>query len=281
MNEFNEHPDWNQLATLVDRGSDGVPAELLEHLAACPECMAAWSAAVEERDREMAGIAVLTPRPTRIVGRRRSHRELLWGAGSLAAAALLLVLLLPRTGSHPDVAGSDLQVLQRMSELSHSGLVYPRVTQLGPSTGPEYRAGGHTGRTVDVSPWVVRFAADPADSVAAFWLAAGHLGNGQLDLAEDVLRRALKRTPLVRELRQLAAIVAYQRNDLDAATRQLQALLRDHPADRLAAFNLAVIGYESGQRAEVRTVLEDVAGDSGQPVLQMRSQQILQQMDSR
>ena len=94
MTVFKDHPDWNELAALTDRGSDGARPELMEHLAACPACLAAWSAAVEARDRELAALdaaAAELPRGSS-VSRRRSwpqpHR-LAWGLGGLAAAALL------------------------------------------------------------------------------------------------------------------------------------------------------------------------------------------------
>jgi len=285
MTESSEHPDWNDLAALADRGSEGAPPELLDHLAVCPQCMAAWSAAVEHRDRSLAESTTApgsTVRGSRLSGQRRPRipREWFWGSGGLAAAALLLALLFPRDGSRDVANPSEQLVLDRLARLSRTGLVYPRVPALGATTNEDYRAGGDVGGAVDVSPWLERFGADPADTSAAFWLSAGYLANGQLDLADDVLRRAQARTPRARELRELAAITAYRRNEIETARELLGAILRDSPEDHLAAFNLAVIQLETGRQTEARTVLERLADDHGEPDLQRRATQLLRRLNS-
>lgn len=271
MNRQDPHPDWNELAALVDHGSSKARPELLAHLAACPACLAAWSAAVEARDRELAavGVGAVSWRP------RRRPRELAWGVGGLAAAALLLVLLLPRGGVDPAEGEHDARIQQRLAGLSHVGLVLPRVPVLGATPITDYRAGLTNGAVYELGPWAERFAADTGDTEAAFWLAAGHLGRGQLDLAEDVLRRALRRAPGARDLRHLAAVAAYQRSDLVAAEQTLRVLLADDPGDRLAQLNLAIIGLETGEVEPHRAALRALAADPRQPALQVRARQLL------
>jgi hypothetical protein len=284
MTVFKDHPDWNELAALTDRGSDGARPELLEHLAACPACLAAWSAAVEARDRELAALDVAAAELPRAssVSRRRSWpqpRRLAWGLGGLAAAALLLFVLIPQQPDSPAPSGPQDRLQHRLGGLSHHGLVYPRVQALGATPITDYRAGLTNGAAIDLSVWSERFAADAADTEAAFWLAAGFLSRGQIDHADDVLRRALRRTPQDRDLRHLAVIAAYQRSDLAAATDTLRAILHTHPGDDLARLNLAVIDQETGGSAEMRAALTAIAADSRQPALQARARLLLDQFE--
>ncbi len=180
------------------------------------------------------------------------------------------MILLPRQIVPVVLDEARIPVLQRLGEMSHVGLVYPRVDDLGETSGTDYRAGGQHGSAPDLSAWAERLAGQPADTNAAFWLAAGHLGQGQIDRADDVLRRALNQTPTARDLRHLAAIVAYRRNDLDAARSALDTLLQMRPDDQLAAFNLAVIDDESGHGADARAAFERAAG-ADNPALQRRA----------
>ena len=55
MTNPDNHPDWNELAALADDGVAQASPELMAHLAVCPACMAAYSAAVETRDTDLAG----------------------------------------------------------------------------------------------------------------------------------------------------------------------------------------------------------------------------------
>jgi tetratricopeptide (TPR) repeat protein len=284
MNTVNDHPDWNELAALIDRGADGVRPDVLQHLAGCPACMAAWSAAVEHRDRVLAAATVPEAIPRRVTvvtgGRRRlrPRRGFAWGLGTLAAAALLLLVLLPRDATDPLPTGPQDRLQQRLGGLSHTGLVFPRVHELGAVPVTDYRAGATNGAVIDLTPWAERLAREPADGEAAFWLTAGFLGRGQIDHADDILRRALRTAPQALDLRHLAAIVAYQRSDLDAAVATLAAILRDHPGDALAQLNLAVIAHEHGRGQDHRATLLAIAADDRRPALQARAAQLLQQI---
>lgn len=271
VTRFTGHPDWNQLAALADQGSDGAPRDLLEHLAACPECTAAWSAAVEQRHHDLgAGEA----RRAGLVGRIRARRYLSRELGGLAVAALLLFILLPKHGERPGTDGAESAVLSRLGEMSQVGLVYPRVDRLGTASRTEYRSGAQPGAETDLTLWDERFTSQPTDTTAAFWLAAGYLGQGRLEHAEDVLRRALAHSPRASGLRHLAAITAYRRNDLASASHDLDMLLRDDPGDQLAAFNHAVIEVESGRAVDVCAVLDQVAQHAGRPALKHRALQL-------
>ncbi len=289
MARHDAHLTWNDLAALVDRGAESAAAGQLAHLAACPACLAAWSAAVEERDRGLAAAPVEVAAQRRPVlasrSRRRPARTFAWGLGSLAAAAVLLLALTPRELSDPPAEragdGPELRLQQRLSNLSHHGLVFPRVAVLGSAPIADYRAGVTNGQAIDLSDWAARFDADPGDAAAAFWLAAGLLARGQLDRADDVLRRALKRSPQATDLRQLVAIAAYQRSDLAGAAAALRAILRDEPGNKLAQLNLAIIDHEAGDRAAARAALEACAGDPTQPAAQARARQLLQESDIR
>jgi tetratricopeptide (TPR) repeat protein len=263
---------------LADLGSDGVPPELLEHLAACPVCMAAWSAAVEQRHHDLAAAP---ERREGLVGRIRAHRHLPRELGGLAAAALLLFILLPKQGERAAMPAAESAVLQQLGEMSQVGLVYPRVDRFGAASRTEYRSGAQPGPDADLSQWAERFRRQPSDTTAAFWLAAGHLGQGRLDHADDVLRQALSHTPQANELRHLAAIVAYRRNDLAAASQHLDLLLREYPDDQLAAFNRAVIAIESGRSGDLCAVLDQVTLYTARPALKHRALQLAHEAGCR
>lgn len=278
MTRFESHPDWNQLAALADGGPAAVPDEVLAHLAVCPACSAAWGAAVEQRHHELAAGQ---HRRGGLTGRPWFRRHLAWEAGGVAAAALLLFILLPKQGVRPEAGVAESAVLGQLGELSQVGLVYPKVDRFGAAPRTEYRAGARPDADLDLSLWAERFRRDPTDTLAAFWLAAGHLGQGRLEQADDVLRHALNHAPRANELRHLAVITAYRRNDLAAASRDLDLLLQEYPDDRLAAFNRAVIAIESGRAVDVCAVLAQVAEHTGRSALRQRALQLAQDAGCR
>jgi len=266
-----DHPDWNALAALADCGPDGAPPGLLEHLGSCAQCHAAWSAAVEQRHHDLAAVA---PRDRRLAGRNRSRRELWGGLGGVAAAALLLFVLLPGRDARQESGSAETAVLLRLGEMSQVGLVYPRVDRFGDAPRTEYRTGQRPGPDTDLSPWTERYRSQPGDTTAAFWLAAGCLSLGRVDQAEDVIRRALALSPQANELRHLAVIAAYRRNDLALASRHLEVLLHEYPDDPLAALNRAALAIESGRPAGVCEALERVARHTARPALRQRALQL-------
>ncbi len=284
MRHGTEHVDWNDLAALAEQG--GVPAseQTLAHLAVCAECLAAYGEAVRSRDGILAGERPAVPAVPRlrVVPRRRRWGKAAWSTGGLAAAAVLLVLLMPR---QPEVFGPGdprFALQERLAELSGAGPVYPGVERVAAGAATRYRSGGDAatpGIDALLQPWAERFGADPADSDAAYWLSAGYLASGRLNYADDVLRRALQRHPDAAGLRHLDAVTAYRLNELDRAEDALRAILARRPADGVARFNLALIAFETQRLDEARTALRDLAADEANPAVQERARQLLAIID--
>ena len=97
------------------------------------------------------------------------------------------------------------------------------------------------------------------------------------DDAADVVRRALRLSPRARELRHLAAIAAYRRNDLASASESLDALLRSSPRDDLAALNRALIEVEAGERDGGCGVLNELAAAAADPMVRQRARELVTQ----
>ena len=287
MTKPDAHPDWNELAALADHGTAQASPELMAHLAVCPACMVAYSDAVQTRDAELAGGIVPEQLPVpSFASRKIIHLPRRWapmavGAGGMVAAAVLLVVLFsgnPATFG-PGDPRSDLQT--RLSELSSVGPIYPGVGELPADSGTRYRSSGTpsgTGADALLIPWAERFAADPADTDAAYWLSAGYLAAGRVQFAEDVLHRALQREPGATGLQHLDVIAAYRLNELDRAEAALRRILAQRPNDELALFNLSLIQTETGRFDQARPVLERLAEGDADPALQDRARQLLAQM---
>ncbi|MBE0564992.1 MAG: tetratricopeptide repeat protein, partial [Krumholzibacteria bacterium] len=205
--------------------------------------------------------------------------QVAWGTGTLAAAAVLLVLLLPR-GEGPFGPEDPRFVLQSTLEaLSADGPQLPGVRHLTGAAETRYRAGGDaaaTGLDALLEPFARRFGADPADSDAAYWLGAAYLATGRLSYADDVLRRALQRHPDAAGLRHLDAVTAYRLNELDRAEAVLRRILADRPADGTARFNLALIEYETRRAEKARAELRTLAAGDANPAVQARARELLQ-----
>lgn len=282
MTSATEHMSWNDLAVLAERGRDHADGAVLAHLAVCADCLAAYGEAVRCRDAELAGVAVETgapaPVPVRLVPPWQRWGRVAWSTGSLAAAAVLLILLLPRDpgGFGPDDPRSALQA--RLVEMSGDGPLMPGVEQLVGVEGPRYRAGTDASAgDLDelLTPWARRFGSDPADSEAAYWLSAGYLASGRLNYADDVLRRALQRQPQAVGLQHLDAVTAYRLNELDRAEAVLRRILAARPADGVARFNLALIEVETRRIEQARLVLDELAADAAHPAVRVRARQLL------
>lgn len=276
-NHDDQHPDPNVLAALVEHGADAVEPEVLTHLAVCPQCLAACGEAVEGLDRILAEAATQArPAPALLPVHRRRH-QWAWAASALAAAAVLLVLLLPDS-PESNLPADGLRMLQtRLSELSAEGPVYPGVARLATDGSTRYRAGNTATAEADalLEPWQDRFAADPADSDAAYWLTAGHLAAGRLNFADGVLRSALQRHPDATSLRHLDAITAYRMSDLERAEATLSGLLADNPDDDLAQFNQALVLSETGRAGEAVGLLEALVDGGGSEAVKVRAERLL------
>lgn len=268
---YKEHPDWNQLAALVDRGVDAVDPDVTAHLASCPECFAAWSAAVQERDAQLAGASVAVA-PS---GKGRSRRS--WYAVGSLAAILALAILIPRFTAAPGPAGL---VQDQLASLSREGMIYPRVEVLEVAVPTQYRSEGGA-ESVDTTPWSARLADDPTDNDAVYWLAASYLAGGRPTLADDLLRQTMTTNPREADLRELAAVAAYRINDLARAEELLADLLAERPERERARFNLALVRLETGRVEEARPELEALAAGAEVPAVRQRALGLFKDLGAR
>lgn len=300
----NRHPDPNDLARLVDRGPDAVDPSVLEHLAGCAECQAAWAEAAryrgasvlegEEYDvpQHLAAIA----RDMRVpaaqgesassvnvikTSRRLWRPAPAWSAGgALLAAVLALVILMPtlRGGDPSDPADpAHAEILAHLESQSGWGMVYPGATGAGEAGRPVYRSGD--GADSDLLQAIemaeADWHADSSDPDKAWWLAAAYASAGRLGLASDLTHQALRDHPDHLGLLHLQAITAWQLSEFDRAEHALQRILSRAPADSVALFNLALIQLDTDRGDEAEPVLRALAAGSSNSLLQERAREVL------
>lgn len=292
------HPDPNELARLVDQGPDAVDAAVVEHLAACAECRAAWAEAARYRGaRELHGDRYAVPEhlaslaremhgaaaPAQKLVSKTSRRfwrpaPALSAGGALLAAVLALVILFPdlRGGD----AGSDPShetILTHLEAQSGWGMIYPGATGAGEAGRPVYRSGDGVDsellRAIEIAE--ADWRADSEDPDKAWWLAAAYASAGRLGLASDLTHQALRDHPEHLRLLHLQAITAWQLSEFDRAEHALRRILARAPADSVALFNLALVQLDTGRADEAEPVLRALAAGSAHPLLQDRARQAL------
>lgn len=280
MTKTRTHCDANALAALAEHGHKQADPGVLAHLAVCPACMGAYADAVRAIDTRLAGTgapSVEQPAPVLRLRPRRGRR-VAPAFGGLAAAAVLLLMLLPLVRDGGDLPDPRAGVQERLAAMSASGPLYPGVDRSFSGGEPRYRNGGEVDLAGLIDPLRADFEAHPADAEAAYWLSAGYLAAGRLATADDVLRRALQKHPDDVALRQLAAIAAYRLNELDRAEDEFAAVLARRPRDAAARFNLALIQVETGRAEVARAMLDTLAADGANPAVQARARALLERL---
>lgn len=292
------HPDPNELARLVDEGPEAVAPVVLEHLAACAACQAAWAEAARYRgaralhgDRytvpaELAALAKSMRVPAagrdNLVSKssRRFWRPApaLSMGGALLAAVLALVIFFPGLRGGDDAASPSHQaILTHLEAQSAWGMIYPGATGAGQDGRPVYRSGDGADSalleaiTVAEADW----RADSDDPDKAWWLAAAYASAGRLGLASDLTHQALRDHPDHLGLLHLQAITAWQLSEFDRAEHALQRILARAPTDSVALFNLALVQLDTDRPDEADPVLRALAAGSSNPLLQERARETL------
>ncbi len=113
------------------------------------------------------------------------------------------------------------------------------------------------------------YESDSATPEGIYWLAAGYLATGQVDLARDLVADARKNGIDDLRILNLEALIAYIKGDLDRAEVLFQSIYTLYPGDAVSSINFAVVLMERGKREESSRVLGQVAERfSGTPFAQ-------------
>lgn len=295
MTENRNHPDWNELAKLVDSGPDEVDPATLKHIAACPECRAAWAEAARYRGarildgdryslpRELADRARALHPAARAAAKKRSFLRpapaFTMGGAALAAVLALFVLFPNLHGGGSDLRPDDPRAAigSVLALQSAQGMVFPGMAAPGNSGQPVYRSGnGADAALQDALSRLQQVRQDGADDPdETWWLAAGYLAAGRLGLASDLVHQALRRHPDDARLLHLEAITAWQLSEFDRAEQALHRILAVAPADSVALFNLALVQLDTGRPEEAEPVLRSLAAGSRNELLQRRAREAL------
>ena len=101
-----------------------------------------------------------------------------------------------------------------------------------------------------------------ASEDAAYWLAAGMMAEHDPGAA-TVLDEAIERFPRSRRIANLAAVLDYREDRLDAAEERLVRLLRDEPRDAVALFNLGILLLDQDRFVELADLKAKLDGSFG------------------
>src|SRR5262249_31123973 len=99
-------------------------------------------------------------------------------------------------------------------------------------------------------------AAHAKDARATRAYAGWLLDSGQTDAAQPYLDAAVKLDPNNQETIALQGLMARYRKDLPAAERVFEGLYRNHPNYAFAAWNLALVLADSGDKEKQRRAVE-------------------------
>ena len=116
---------------------------------------------------------------------------------------------------------------------------------------------------------------DPQNRDVTYWLAAAYIATGQKDLARDFTREARSTFARDADIATLYALVLYRDGDITGADRELRRALTIEPRHAVAALNLGIVLFESGEAGEARQILERVARDHSDEPIGERARAIL------
>jgi hypothetical protein len=257
LNADDRHPDDLELARLAEPGFVASEA-IAAHLAACPRCRATWGEFVEIRAESLdsaggdapadwvtRGSALATP-----AARRFAPRWL-----PLAAAATVVLVAGFLLADRSDLNGKRRLLSERMRQDSYGSLLYSEAL--------EPRSRGVRGTVADpgaddaLRALTGRYNQGKRGAADAWWVVAGYLSRNDLDNAEAYLRESFRTAPHDAHLLNLAAILAFKRNDVAGAARQLELAL---PASRDDAvrYNLAVVRLSQGDTVAARALARNL-----------------------
>jgi len=244
------HPSPEQLAHLIDSDA-GADHVLVEHLAGCRRCMGIYAEFVQARADQLASSGspgwrpqvVPVAAPVTLPSRRLGARVPAVAAAGLAAGLLVVVMTLRLESS---TTATHRAIGTEMRHDAVGGLIYAPDL---PPTPRGIRGSGTGDRTAEaLTALTRRYDAGKASADDSFWLIGGFLAANELENADAYLGVALAASPADPRLQNLAAILAYKRNDLAGATTHLErAVALDPTAEAL--YNLARVKDATGDAA--------------------------------
>jgi tetratricopeptide (TPR) repeat protein len=123
-----------------------------------------------------------------------------------------------------------------------------------------------------------RYENDSATPEGMYWLAAGYVATGQIDLARDLVAHARKEGMDDLRMLNLEALVAYIEGDLDRAERLFASIHVIYPDDPVSSINLAVVLMELGKFGESASILAEVVERFGDTPCAQRAKALLNTM---
>jgi tetratricopeptide (TPR) repeat protein len=292
------HLTVGEIARAIEGGVGGADERLVAHLRSCSECfdiyqdsamsLGLWmeeapayqlQRLAEEMKRYFPASA--ETRPGRIRGSAEApgaRRRYLWRTGlATAAAAVVVVAVLwlgiTQLGNTVITRSTILPIRTAVETVSMWGpMILPGgESAIGNPTGV-FRSGYvETNAEIEASLSTLfeAYGGKSASAGIAYWLAAGYVSTGQVNLAREVVNDAQKRFPGDPRVQSAAGVIADIDGDLERAEGIFRRLLERNPEDAVTRINLAVVLTEQNKLEDAESVLSEVlARHAGTPLAQ-------------
>ena len=285
-----KHLTVSELSRLVSgRIEDRTEERLRKHLDGCDRCMRVYRESVfdcglAETDRSVhreipelveKGLEIAVRcRSGELYGTRRKIRSTLSAPvfisryiASVAALALVVIagawLLRTGWGEDPQVPRSVLYPIRHaVGTISRRG---PIIMHGGEYAVGQEGAAYRTGFVPATNPLrssldflYERYENDSASPEGMYWLAAGYVATGQIDLARDLVADARKSGFDDLRMQNLEALIAYIKGDLDRSEGLFRSINTLYRNDAVSSINFAVVLMERGESEESSRILTGV-----------------------
>jgi len=291
------HLAAGEIAHAIESGFGTTDAQVMAHLRSCVECfdiyqdsamgLGLWMEDAPAYQRQGLGEEMKRYFPAG-AGSQRSIRQgseapgarrgYLWrtGLATAAAAAVVVAVLwlgITQVGNTVVTRYTILPIRAAVETVSMWG---PMVLPGGESAigkPPGVFRSGYVEANAEIegslSTLFEAYGGKSASAGIAYWLAAGYVTTGQVNLAREVVDDAQKRFPGDPRIQSAAGVIAYIDGDFERAERIFRQLLETTPDDAVTRINLAVVLTERNQLEDAETVLSEVlARHAGTPLAQ-------------
>jgi len=295
------HLTAGEIAHAIESGFGTTDARAMAHLRSCGECfdiyqdsamgLGLWMEDAPAYQRQGLGEEMKRYFPAG-AGSRRSprgrirqgseargaQRRHLWRAGLATAAAAGVVVAVLWVGvnqvGNPVVTRyTILPIRAAVETVSMWGpMIFPGGEKSIGKRPSVFRSGYvETNAEIEgsLSTLFEAYGGKSASAGIAYWLAAGYVTTGQVNLAREVVNDAQRRFPGDPRIQSAAGVIAYIDGDFERAERIFRQLLETTPGDAVTRINLAVVLTERNQLEDAETVLSEVlARHAGTPLAQ-------------